>query len=152
MDSSFVVYILFRDSPLKTAMNRLQFILWFYPLLFTLRDGIVQSVPCNCKNFLIYCAPRLSCNHSQFIHKSSLLLLQQRHLIVRWGETGREIATEFLPISICHTSRDLYHAIKPHNMVLTALFPLQRKLCYRFLSPLKIVLSRIWNHEPWVQW
>jgi hypothetical protein len=41
-----------------------------------LRSGIVQSVPCNCDHFLIYCAPGLSSNHSQFIHQSSLLQLQ----------------------------------------------------------------------------
>jgi len=55
-----------------------------------LRGGIVQSVPCNCDHFLICCAPHLSYNHSRFIHQSSLLWLQQTHLIAKRGEFGRE--------------------------------------------------------------
>jgi hypothetical protein len=44
--------------------------------------------------FLIYCAPLLITisNHSRFIHQSSLLWLQQRHLVAKWEETGQEMA------------------------------------------------------------
>jgi hypothetical protein len=62
-----------------------------------LRGGIVQSVPCNCDNFLIYFAPHLSSNHSRFIHQTFLPLLQQRHLVEKLGETGQEMVAKFGP-------------------------------------------------------
>jgi hypothetical protein len=40
-----------------------------------LLDSVVQSVPCSCGHFLIYCALHLSSNHVQFIHQSSLALV-----------------------------------------------------------------------------
>jgi hypothetical protein len=59
-----------------------------------LRGGIAQSVSCNCDDFLIYCAPHLSCNHSRFIHQISLLWMQPKRLLVkRGGGTGREMAS-----------------------------------------------------------
>jgi hypothetical protein len=65
-----------------------------------LRCGIVHSVPCNCDHLLIYCAPHVSSNHSQFIHRSSLRWLQQRHLVAKLVGNGREMAAEFcLPVS-----------------------------------------------------
>jgi hypothetical protein len=36
-------------------------------LLVTVTGGNVQSVPCNCGHFLIYCASHLSHNHSRLI-------------------------------------------------------------------------------------
>jgi hypothetical protein len=56
-----------------------------------LRGGIVQSVPCNCNYFLIYCAS----NHSRIIQQSSLFWLLQRHVVAKRGETGREMVAEF---------------------------------------------------------
>jgi hypothetical protein len=64
-------------------------------LWLLLRGGIIQSVPCNCDHFLIYYAPYLSSNHSRFIHQSSLFWLQQRYLVAKRRETGREMTTEF---------------------------------------------------------
>jgi hypothetical protein len=60
-----------------------------------LRCGIIQSVPCNCNYFLIYCVPHLSYNPSRFIHQSSLLWLQKRHLLEKQGKTRWEMATQF---------------------------------------------------------
>jgi hypothetical protein len=49
--------------------------------------------------------------------------------------------------------KDLYHAIKSYNMGLPASHPTWRKVCGRFLSPLKIhCLGRVWSHGLWVQW
>jgi hypothetical protein len=45
--------------------------------------GIVQNVPRNCDHILIYCAPHLISNHSQFIHHCSLIWLQHRHLVAK---------------------------------------------------------------------
>jgi hypothetical protein len=52
---------------------------------------IVHSVPCRCGHFLIYFAIHLtmSSNHSQFIHQSYLLWLQQRQLVAKEGEGAR---------------------------------------------------------------
>jgi hypothetical protein len=56
------------------------------------RGGIVQSVPCTCDHILIYCcAPHPSSNLSWFVHQSSLLWLQLRHLLATQGESGREV-------------------------------------------------------------
>jgi hypothetical protein len=60
-----------------------------------LRGGIVQSISCNCDHFVIYYTPHLSSNHSRFIHLTSVLWLQHRYLVVKQGETGPEMATEF---------------------------------------------------------
>jgi hypothetical protein len=60
-----------------------------------LRGGIIQSVPYNCDHFLIYCAHHLSSNNSRFMHQNSLLWLQQRYLVAKRRETGREMAAEF---------------------------------------------------------
>jgi hypothetical protein len=52
-----------------------------------------------------------------------------------------------------HTCRVLLHAIKSYNMRPPALLPLERKVCCRFLLPLKPHwLIWVWTHEPWVQW
>jgi hypothetical protein len=55
-----------------------------------LRVGIVRSVPCNCDHFPICCAPRLSYNDSRFIRQISLHWLQQRRLVAKRREAGRE--------------------------------------------------------------
>jgi hypothetical protein len=48
------------------------------------------------------------------------------------------------------TSADLLRAIKCYDMGPPALFPIRRKVCCRFLSPLKIHrLSQVWTHNPW---
>jgi hypothetical protein len=54
-----------------------------YQLLGTVLGGIVQSVPCNCDHFLIYCAPHLICIHAWFIHRAPWL--QHRHLVAEQG-------------------------------------------------------------------
>jgi hypothetical protein len=87
--------------------------LFIYWLL--LQGGITESIPCNCNHFLMYCAPHLSSNHFQFIYQSSVLWLQQRHLIANWGETGWEMATEFcLSVSIMQLFS--YHRLSVHNI------------------------------------
>jgi hypothetical protein len=59
-------------------------------------------------NFLIYCPSCLSSDHSRFIHQSSLLWLQQRHLISKRGETWRKIVTEFcLSVSLSYLKGSL---------------------------------------------
>jgi hypothetical protein len=58
----------------------------------------------------IHCSivhPHASSNHSQIIHKSSLLRLQQRHLLVKQGGIWQE-KTVILPTSFCfHTYSSL---------------------------------------------
>jgi hypothetical protein len=73
-----------------------------------LRGGFVQSIPCNCDHFLIYCAPHLSSNHSQFIHQSSLLWLQQTPSRVAERDWVKN-SCWILPTSqyLYHTLRDL---------------------------------------------
>jgi hypothetical protein len=59
--------------------------------------------PNKCDHFLIYCAPHLSSNHFRFIHQSSLLWLNLRHLLTNRGGSRREMAAEFcLRIPIIH--------------------------------------------------
>jgi hypothetical protein len=59
-----------------------------------LRDGIVRSDPCYFEHFLICCAPHLGSNIFRLIHETSLLWLQQRHLVVKREETGWEMVAE----------------------------------------------------------
>jgi hypothetical protein len=103
-----------------------------------LRGGIVQSVPCNCNYFLIDYAS----NHSRIIQQSTLFRLQQRHVVAKRGETGREMVAEFcVLVSLSYLmwslicSKNLRHGA-------TSLRLLRRKSCYSFLSPLKIHRSR----------
>jgi hypothetical protein len=50
----------------------------------------------------------LSSNHYRFIHQSSLLWLQQRHLVANGGETGREMTAEFcLSVSLSYLEGSL---------------------------------------------
>jgi hypothetical protein len=103
-----------------------------------LKGGIVQSVPCNCDHFLIYCVPHLSTDHSQFNHHSSLLCLQQRHLVTKQGETGREIATVFC-VSVSIIPYGIFNIL--WNLAIWGrclYFLSEKKSYYRFLSPLKI--------------
>jgi hypothetical protein len=73
-----------------------------------LLGGIVQRVTCNCDHFLIFCAARLSYNHSRVIRQSSQLWLQQRHLVSTRREIGREMAAEFcLSVSLSHLKGSL---------------------------------------------
>jgi hypothetical protein len=60
-----------------------------------LRSGIVQSVPCNCDQFLICCAFPI---WVLIILNSSTNFLYcgcSRHLVAKRGESGLEIAAEF---------------------------------------------------------
>jgi hypothetical protein len=52
-------------------------------ILVTVTGWYLQSVPRKCDQLLIYCAPHLSCIYSRFIHQSSLLWLQQSHLVAK---------------------------------------------------------------------
>jgi hypothetical protein len=73
-----------------------------------LLGGIVQRVTCNCDHFLIFCAARLSYNHSRVIRQSSQLWLQQRHLVSKRREIGREMAAECcLSVSLSHLKGSL---------------------------------------------
>jgi hypothetical protein len=94
--------------------------------------------PMHCGHFLVYYAPHLSSNHSWFVHQSSQLWLNQRHLIAKRGETGQEIATEFcLLISLSYLKGSFTcHKILQHGP--TALLPIWRKSCYCSLSLVKI--------------
>jgi hypothetical protein len=86
--------------------------------------------------------PHLSSNHSRFIHQSSLLWLHQTHPVGKRGKTGREMAAEFcLSVSLSCLKGSLISR-KSYNMRIAALLPLRRKLCYGFLSPLKIHRSQ----------
>jgi hypothetical protein len=99
-----------------------------YGYWLQLGGGIVQSVPCNCDNLFIHWVPRLSSNHLRFIHQISLLLFQQKYLVVKrekLGEKCRGILLElspFIPLGslTCRKSR---HGIDgftspPKNVVL----------------------------------
>jgi hypothetical protein len=75
-----------------------------------LRGGIAQSISCNCDDFLIYCAPYLSSNHSRFIHQISLLWMQpETPTSEAGGGGGDRVRNGFgiLPISTYYTSRVL---------------------------------------------
>jgi hypothetical protein len=78
---------------------------------------ILESVSCYCDHFLIYCASNLSSNHLQFIHQSYPLWLQQRHLVAKWGETGRKMSAEFcLSVSVSYLKGSLTcHKILQHG-------------------------------------
>jgi hypothetical protein len=78
-----------------------------YWLLVAIMEWYRKSVPCNYDHFMIFCAPHLSPNHSRFVHQISLLWLLQRHLVVKRGETGREIAAELL-ISFSVVTRGIF--------------------------------------------
>jgi hypothetical protein len=112
---------------------------WQRRYLLLLRGGIVQSVPCNCDHFLVYCAPHLSYNHSRFIHQSSLFWLQQRHLVAKREELGKKWPLNFAYQCVYHTSRDLKHDVKSYDIGPTGLLPFWRKSCYGSLSPLKYI-------------
>jgi hypothetical protein len=115
---------------------------------YCLRGGIIQSVTVT--HFLIYCAPNLSSDHFRFIHHSSLLWLQQRHIVAKWGETWWEVVAELClylyrtygDLLTCH--RKLLHGAN----IFTSLW---RKLGCGLLS-LSIDLGQIWIREPWIQW
>jgi hypothetical protein len=62
---------------------------------WSLLPGDIQIVPCRCDHFLICCAPHLSSNHLWFIHQSSLVWLQQWHLVAMQGESMQEMAVKF---------------------------------------------------------
>jgi hypothetical protein len=75
---------------------------------------------------------------------------QQRHL-ERVG--GMYDGVRILTVSIWDTSTDLLHAVKSYDMGPPALLPIRRKVCWGFLSALKIHrLGRVWTRDPWVQW
>jgi hypothetical protein len=97
-----------------------------------LRGGILQSALCNCDHFLIYSAPRLSSNLSRFIDQRSLLWLQQRHLLAKRVETGREKAAGFcLSVSLSYLKGSLTcHQVLRHG-------------ADGFISPPKEVVLRI---------
>jgi hypothetical protein len=69
--------------------------------------------------------------------------MQQRHLVAKRGETGREIAAEFcLPVSLSYVKGSL----TCRNMLRCgskAVLPLRKKSCYGVLSALEILLSRL---------
>jgi hypothetical protein len=111
-------------------------------LLVTVTGCYSKKRPMHCGNFLTYSALHLSSDHSRFNHQSSLLWLQQTPS----SEAGRNWARNdrcIFPISqyLSHY-RVILHAIKSYDMGPTALFPLRRKSCDGFLSPLKIHRSR----------
>jgi hypothetical protein len=57
----------------------------------------------------------MSSNHSQFIRQNSLLWLQERNLVAKQGETGREMAIEFfLSLSISYVKG--YLGFEPANL------------------------------------
>jgi hypothetical protein len=59
---------------------------------------------------------------------------------------------EFCVFSIWDTSKDLLHAVKSYDMGTSAVLSVRRKVCYGFLSPLKIHgLARVWKRDAWVQ-
>jgi hypothetical protein len=61
---------------------------FWYMCKYWLLVGI-RSVPCSCVHFPICWVPHMSSNHSWFNHQSSLLWLQQRHLVAKRGENWR---------------------------------------------------------------
>jgi hypothetical protein len=140
-----VYYCLTQKGPLPSTLMGHRPIYYASPLDETLLItdycyGVVSyktSHPCNCDHFLIYCAPHLSSNHSCFIHQSSLLWLQQWHLVAKRGQSKREIASEFcLSVSLTYPKGSLT-CRKTYDMRLTASL-LRRKSCCGFLSLLKI--------------
>jgi hypothetical protein len=107
-----------------------------------LLGGIIQSVPCNCDHLLIYCAPCLRSNHSRFIHQSSLLWLQQKHIVAKRRETGLEMTVNFsYELSLSHLKRSLT-CRKIFRPGTDGVIPFRRKTCCGFVSPLKTHLPR----------
>lgn len=107
-----------------------------------LRGGIIPSVPCNCGHFPICWARHLSSNHSRFVHQSSLLWSQQRHLVAKRGGTRQEI-----PVNFAHKYLCLYiqvslkcRKILQHRPDSFTSSP--KEVVLRILSPLKGYRSR----------
>jgi hypothetical protein len=100
-----------RHSLTQSTWKQPQLLFYFsYFILNTgfwlrLRGGIVQSVPCNCYHFLIYCAPHLSSNHTRFIHQNSLLWLQRRHLAASGEKLGEKYPLNFAYQYLYHILR-----------------------------------------------
>jgi hypothetical protein len=77
------------------------------------------------------------------IHPPSYLpWLQQRHIVAKRGETGRELAAECcLSVSLAYLNGSLTcREVLGHG---TDLLPLRKKSYYGFLSPLKFHRSRL---------
>jgi hypothetical protein len=105
--------------------------LWLdlYSLLTTVTGWYRTKRSCNCDQFLIYSASHLSSNNSLFVHQSSLLWLQQRHVVAKRRETGREMAFKFwLSVSLAY----LKGYLKRRKIL--------RHWADRFTSPLKEVV------------
>jgi hypothetical protein len=63
--------------------------------MVTVKEWYRANVPCNFMHVLPYYAPHLNSNLSRVIYQSSLLWLQQKHLVAKREETGLEMAAEF---------------------------------------------------------
>jgi hypothetical protein len=107
--------------------------------------------------------PRVICEHGQpwwwcfrlgITPDLSTRALWQSYQHRRLGASRRKgRRVRILPISIWNTSKELYHAVKSYVVGTPASFPIPRKMCCEFLSPLKIHrLGRVWTSDTWVQW
>jgi hypothetical protein len=100
-----------------------------------LQGGILQSVPCSLDHFLVCCDPHLGYYHSRFIHQSSQLWLQQRHLVAKRRENGRKITDEFwLSVSVLCLKGSLA-CRKVLRRETYGFFPFRRKVCCGFYRP-----------------
>jgi hypothetical protein len=111
-------------------------------LLVTVIEWYRTKRPLQLRPFSNLLCSHLSSNHSRFINQSSLLWLQQKHLILKWGETGRKMAPEFcLSVSLSYLKGSLTcHKILRQGADGFTSPP--KKVVLRILSPLKIHRSR----------
>jgi hypothetical protein len=97
----------------------------------------------HCSNFLIYCAPHLSSNHSWFIHQCSLVVAEISSTeTCSWWEISLNLADVVSPPCykrFFNMPLNLRH--KP-----MALFPLLRKSCCGFVSLFEIHLLAEFEH------
>jgi hypothetical protein len=98
--------------------------------------GIAQNLPCTAAIFSSITRPHLSYNHSWFNHSS----LENNISTEKFSEKCPLILSAKC---LCHTLQGSLTCRKIYEMGQKVLFPLRRKACSGFLSPLKL-------HHPWL--
>jgi hypothetical protein len=92
----------------------------------------------------------LAADNSLLVHHSSLAVLPAE--ISRTSRRNRRRSENFAYQYLKYLKVFL-HAVKSYDVGPSALFPIRRKVCWWFLSPLKIHrLGQVWTRDPCVQW
>jgi hypothetical protein len=110
----------------------------YYWLLVTVKGWYRSKCPMYYDNFLIYCAPHLSSNHSWFIHKNSLAAAETLSSV---AEIWREMSLTLANVVSLLYSADILNIPRSLTTWVDGFIPPssdQVKVCCRFLLPLKI--------------